>query len=54
MRPIDAISRDLADATKALDGKQALRVVMLAQEPAEAKAQRLFELWKQAEEARRG
>jgi hypothetical protein len=53
MRTIEQIARELADAVKTLDGEQARRVIMLAQELAEAKALRLFELYKQAEEARR-
>ena len=54
MRTVDQIVADLVDATKQLDGETALRVILLAQELAEAKAERLFQGWKKAEEARRG
>lgn len=54
MRSIDEIARELADSVKQLDGEQAQKVIMLAQELAEVKAMRLFELFKQAQEARNG
>jgi hypothetical protein len=54
MRPIDEIVADLVKALKPLDRQQAITALMFAQELAEAKGMRLFELWKQAEEHRRG
>ena len=54
MRTVEAIVAELVDAIKSLDGEQARRVILLAQELAEVKAERLYQGWKQAEEARRG
>jgi hypothetical protein len=54
MRPIDDIVADLVKALKPLNREQSITALMLAQELAEAKGMRLFELWKRAEEARRG
>jgi hypothetical protein len=53
-RSIDDIVQDLIKALKPLDHQQAITALMLAQELAEAKGMRLFTLWKQAEEHRRG